>query len=166
MRRVTAGLLAHHEQGEPAVFLVHPGGPYWAERDEGSWSIPKGLCEEAEEPLAAARREFTEEVGRPPPDGPFIDLGAIPQRSGKLIRVWAVPADPALVFVSSNEFELEWPRHSGRMVRFPEVDRAEWFPISTARRRLLDGQLDFLDRLVDHLAETDPDLARFRSQPR
>jgi len=151
VRRVTAGLIAYLPGAAPAVFLVHPGGPFWAGRDEGAWSIPKGLCEKGEEPLAAARREFEEEVGRPPPEGPLLDLGEIPQRSGKLIHAWAARAEPTLAFVSSNDFEIEWPRRSGRFVRFPEVDRGEWFALDLARRKLLEGQLGFLDRLAEHL---------------
>ena len=150
VKRLTAGLLAFVVDSELAVFLVHPGGPFWARRDEGAWSIPKGLCEEGEDPFAAAQREFAEEVGAPPPEGPVIDLGEIAQRGGKLIRVWAAPAPPTLSFVSSNDFEVEWPRRSGSMTRFPEVDRAEWFPLGAARQKLLEGQLD-LDRLVEHL---------------
>lgn len=152
MSRLTAGLIAYLEaKSELEVFLVHPGGPFWAARDAGAWSIPKGLCEEGEEPIDAARREFAEEVGCDPPETALVDLGAIPQRSGKLIRVWAAQAEPTLHFVESNDFEIEWPRHSGTLVRFPEVDRGEWFAMSTARIKLLEGQLGFLDRLVEHL---------------
>jgi predicted NUDIX family NTP pyrophosphohydrolase len=143
----SAGVLLFRRGAEGLeVLLVHPGGPYWAHKDEGAWSIPKGLYDPAEEsPLEAAQREFAEEVGSPAP-GPFADLGEIHRPSGKLIRIFAAEGDLDADSATSNTFEMEWPRHSGRTEAFPEVDRAEWFDLGEARRRILAGQLGFIDR--------------------
>ena len=149
MTRVAAGLLPFTRvAGALEVFIVHPGGPYFTRQDEGVWSIAKGLLEEGEAHDSAAFREFEEEVGVAPPPGPYLDLGEVKLRSGKVIHIFAVETDRSLVFKASNEFELEWPRGSGLLRHFPEVDRAEWFGIDEARRRLLDGQHPFLERLV------------------
>ena len=144
----SAGLLAwHRADGILHVFLVHMGGPFWAGKDVAAWSVPKGIVDAAEEPSAAARREFTEEVGVPAPDGEPLDLGTV--RSGsKVIRAYAVQADPRLAFRTSNTFTLEWPPHSGRMQEFPEVDRGAWFTPDEARVRIVRSQLPFLDRLA------------------
>jgi predicted NUDIX family NTP pyrophosphohydrolase len=151
--RLTAALLAHLEEGADLdVLLVHPGGPFWARRDEGAWSIPKGLVEEGEELRDAARREFAEELGVSAPEGPFLDLGEIRQRSGKVIHCFAITVETPLAFVSSNLFEIEWPKGSGVLRSYPEVDRAEWFSLAEARVKLLAGQLPFLDRLVERRA--------------
>jgi len=153
--RRSAGLLPFHlaPGGEIEVFIVHPGGPYYVGRDEASWSIAKGEYGGDEDPLAAARREFAEEVGRPAPDGPFLELGEIRQPGGKLVVAWAVDALPgALSFAGSNLFELEWPPRSGRRAQFPEVDRAEWCSEAEARRRLGKGQVAFVDRLLGLVA--------------
>lgn len=153
--RSSAGLLAYHVEDltGPRVFLAHMGGPFWARRDEGAWSIPKGefdpLTESAE---AAARREFAEEIGVAAPAGPVIDLGETVQPGGKRVRAFAVMASPGLGFVASNEFELEWPRGSGVLRRFPEMDAGRWFDIGEARRKILRGQLPILDRLITALA--------------
>jgi predicted NUDIX family NTP pyrophosphohydrolase len=148
--RLTAALLAHvGGPGDAEVLLVHPGGPFWARKDEGAWSIPKGLVEEGEEPLAAALREFAEEIGAAAPDGPFVDLGTVRQRSGKVIHCFAVASPVPIAFVASNTFELEWPKGSGVVRQYPEVDRAEWFSIAEAREKLLAGQLEFLERLLN-----------------
>jgi predicted NUDIX family NTP pyrophosphohydrolase len=150
--KVAGGLLPYSTSpGEIEVFLVHPGGPYFAHQDEGIWSIAKGLLEEGEAYEAAARREFEEETGVVPPPGPYLDLGEVKTRSGKAVFVFAFEADRSLEFVASNEFEIEWPKHSGNLHHFPEVDRAEWFTIPEARRRLLSAQHPFLDRLVEAL---------------
>lgn len=131
--------------------LAHMGGPFWAKKDAGGWSIPKGEYEHGEDPLQAARREFAEELGVAPPVGELIDLGEIRQRGGKRVRAWAVRAYLDVSNITSNTFEIEWPRGSGRMQRFPEIDRAGWFELATARSKLVLGQVAFLDVLADRL---------------
>jgi predicted NUDIX family NTP pyrophosphohydrolase len=136
------------------LFLVHPGGPLWASRDEYSWSIAKGEYGEGEEASAAAEREFAEELGVPPPPGPRIDLGQVQQASGKLVRAWAVEAPRFdIEQVVSNQFELEWPPKSGHHQLFPEVDRAEWMSVAMAGRTLVKGQVAFVDRLLHWLSD-------------
>jgi predicted NUDIX family NTP pyrophosphohydrolase len=146
MPQRSAGILLHRPG--PEVLLVHPGGPFFARRDDGAWSIPKGLYEDGEEPLAAARREFAEELGSPCPDGPALELGEIRQRNGKRVTAWAVAGDLDPTAITSNTFELEWPPRSGRLQTFPEVDRAGWFTIDAARVKILAAQAAFLDRLM------------------
>ena len=131
------------------VLLVHPGGPMWARRDLGAWSIPKGEYEPEEEPLAAARREFEEELGTAPPDGPVDDLGEIRQKSGKRVRAWALAGDLDAEQVRSNTFEFEWPPRSGKTIEIPEVDRAEWFGLEIAREKINPAQVALLDRLQE-----------------
>jgi predicted NUDIX family NTP pyrophosphohydrolase len=144
----SAGIVLYRRSGpELEVLLVHPGGPLWARRDAGAWSIPKGEYEGGEDPEAAARREFAEELGSPAPEGELIDLGLVKQRSGKRVRAWALPGDLDVSQVRSNTFALEWPPRSGRMRDFPEVDRAQWFPLPEARERINPGQVPLLDRL-------------------
>ena len=144
----SAGIALYRRSGrELEVLLVHPGGPVWARRDAGAWSIPKGEYEQGEDAAAAARREFAEELGSPAPEGELIDLGEVRQRSGKLVRAWAVSGDLDASQISSNTFPLEWPPRSGRMQDFPEVDRAEWFTLAQARERINPGQVPLLDRL-------------------
>jgi predicted NUDIX family NTP pyrophosphohydrolase len=148
----SAGLLLYRMRaGTPQVLLVHPGGPLWARRDAGVWSIPKGEYEPGEDPLAAARREFGEELGVPPPEGPEHELGEVRQRSGKLVRAWALAGDLDASAAVSNSFELEWPPRSGRRVEVPEVDRAEWFTVEQARVKLNPAQVPLLDSLGDVL---------------
>jgi predicted NUDIX family NTP pyrophosphohydrolase len=148
MKKRSAGILMYRRSGpERQVLLVHPGGPFWAKKDLGAWSIPKGECGDGEEPLAAAKREFREELGAEP-DGVFVDLGALIQPSRKEIFAWAVEGDFAVAELKSNTFELEWPPKSGRKRQFPEVDRAEWFGLEEARGKILRGQAEFIDRLV------------------
>ena len=130
------------------VLLGHMGGPFWAHRDGGAWSIPKGEYEPDEDALAAAEREFAEELGIAAPDGTRIELGEVRQPSGKLVTVWAVEADIDLAGFDPGTFELEWPRGSGTLQAFPEIDRAEWFDLATARGKLVSGQVAFLDRLA------------------
>jgi predicted NUDIX family NTP pyrophosphohydrolase len=142
--------------GEPEVLLVHPGGPYFAGKDAGAWSLPKGEIEQGEEPFAVACRELAEETGLTVEQlgggGPFLDLGEVVQRGGKRVRAWAFAGDwPAGAKLESNRFTLEWPPRSGRMQEFPEVDRAELFPVSAARRRINPAQEAFLDRLLEAL---------------
>ena len=132
---------------------MHPGGPLWARRDAGAWSIPKGEYAPDEEPLAAARREFEEELGIAPPEGPVLDLGEIRQRGGKLVRAWALQGDLDASAVTSNKFELEWPPRSGRLIEVPEVDRAEWLTLERAREKINPAQVELLDRL-QHILET------------
>jgi len=148
--KLSAGLLPYRHRGQRLeVFIVHPGGPFWAHRDAGAWSIAKGEYDPGDDPLATARREFAEEVGVAPPDGDLTSLGDIKQPSGKLVTVFAVKADFEVDTVTSNTFTLEWPRGSGRLQEFPEVDDARWMSLPDARRALLSGQLGFLDRLED-----------------
>lgn len=154
--RTSAALLAYRVDADGAleVFLGHMGGPFWASRDEGGWSIPKGEFDpQHEEALDAARREFVEEVGAPAPAGEVIDLGLHVQPSGKRVHAFAVRADAPLQFAASNEFEIEWPRGSGIVRSYPEVDRAEWFAVDEARRKVLGGQVPILDALAEQLAQ-------------
>lgn len=149
----SAGILLHREHGgRTQVLIVHPGGPFWARRDDGAWSIPKGEYCDDEDPWTAARREFTEELGLPLPDGAVTDLGEIRQASGKRVHAFAVAADLDLtghdVAAVGNTFELEWPRGSGRVRSYPEIDRAEWVDLDTARIKLVAGQVPLLDRLT------------------
>ena len=150
--RRSAGILLHRRVGDALeVLLVHPGGPAWSKRDAGAWSIPKGEIAEDEDPLAAALREFEEELGTAPPTGEADDLGEIRQRSGKRVRAWALAGDLDASRIVSNTFMFEWPPRSGRMIEIPEVDRAEWFGIQTARERINSGQVPLLDRLEELL---------------
>ena len=145
----SAGLLVYRRcKGEVEVLLVHPGGPFWAKKDLGAWSIPKGEIDPGEEsdPLAVARREFAEETGRPI-TGAFVPLEPVRQAGGKLVEAWAVEGDLDVSKLHSNSFTMEWPPRSGKLRSFPEVDRAEWFPISEAGKRILKGQLPLLDQL-------------------
>ncbi len=156
MAKLSAGLLPfritdHHHLD---LFLVHPGGPFWAGKDEHAWSVAKGEHAEREDPGAAAEREFAEELGLPAPAGPRLDLGQSRQSSGKVVRVWAIEAPGFHVDqLVSNEFEMEWPPRSGRRQSFPEVDRAEWTPVATARQKLVKGQVIFADRLIELLVD-------------
>jgi len=146
--RRSAGILLHRRrEGGLEVLLVHPGGPAWARRDEGAWSIPKGEYEPDEDAFAAARREFEEELGFAAPDGPAQDLGEIRQRSGKVVRAWGLAGDLEASAIASNTFELEWPPRSGRRIEVPEVDRAEWFALELARDKINPAQVVLLDRL-------------------
>src|SRR5438093_6722143 len=147
MAKTSAGLLMFRlRNGEPEVLLVHPGGPFWAKKDEEAWSIPKGEFPAGEEPLAAAQREFEEETGCRA-QGPFIPLAPITQRSGKVVHAWAVEGacDPAQL--RSNMFSIEWPPKSGKQQQFPEIDRAAWLTPEVAKRKILKGQAPFVDQL-------------------
>jgi predicted NUDIX family NTP pyrophosphohydrolase len=151
MAKISAGLLLYRRRGgELEVFLVHPGGPFWARKDLGAWSIPKGEVEPGEDTELAARREFTEETGCVPA-GDLLALDPQKQRSGKLVHAWALEGDCDPEKVSSNRFSLEWPPRSGQFQEFPEVDRAAWFPIAAARDRIVPGQRSFLIQLADRL---------------
>jgi predicted NUDIX family NTP pyrophosphohydrolase len=142
----SAGILLHRK-GATQVLLVHPGGPFWARKDDGVWSIPKGEYDEGEDPRACARREFAEETGTELPDGVLADLGTVRLKSGKVITGYAVAGDLDPATVRSNTFELEWPPRSGRTQSFPEVDRAAWFGLAEARVKLNPAQAAFVDRL-------------------
>jgi predicted NUDIX family NTP pyrophosphohydrolase len=144
----SAGILLHRGRGDRLeVLLVHPGGPAWARRDPGAWSIPKGEYLDGEDPLSAARREFEEELGTPAPAGDAADLGEIRQRAGKRVRAWALPGDLDAGAIVSNTFQMQWPPRSGMMMEIPEVDRAEWFTLDAAREKINPGQVPLLDRL-------------------
>jgi predicted NUDIX family NTP pyrophosphohydrolase len=143
----SAGLLLYRESIEGLeVLLVHPGGPFWAKKDDGAWSIPKGEFADGEDPLAAAKREFKEETGVQP-DGEFVPLEPLKQPGGKLVFAWAVRSDFDPSTLDSNKFSMEWPPKSGRQQEFPEVDHAAWFAVEFASRKVLKGQVPFLDQL-------------------
>ena len=144
MPQRSAGILLFRRGGDGLeVLLVHPGGPFFARKDDGSWSIPKGLYEDGEEPLAAARREFEEELGSPCPAGDALELGEIRQKNGKRVTAWAIEGDLDAASIVSNTFELEWPPRSGNLQTFPEVDRAAWFTLDAARTKILAAQAPF-----------------------
>ena len=147
----SAGILLHRRSGDGAleVLLVHPGGPFWAKKDLGAWSIPKGEYQDGEDALAAARREFAEELGSPAADGELVALGEVRQKSGKVVSAWALEGDIDADAVTSNTFTMEWPPRSGRTREFPEVDRAAWFGLDEARERILPAQAPLLDRLAE-----------------
>jgi predicted NUDIX family NTP pyrophosphohydrolase len=148
----SAGILLYRRTaGSPEVLLVHPGGPYWARKDLGAWSIPKGEHDDAEDPQACALREFEEETGTRLPPGELAELGEVKQKSGKVVTAWAAEGDLDADAVSSNTFTMEWPPRSGRTAEFPEIDRAGWFEIETAREKLVPAQTEFLDRLLERL---------------
>jgi predicted NUDIX family NTP pyrophosphohydrolase len=152
MPEISAGILLH--RNGPAgreILLVHPGGPFWSKKDEAAWSIPKGLIDPGEDPEAAARREFAEEVGAVPP-GELVPLGEFRVSSGKVLRAYALEGDFDPAALASNSFEMEWPPRSGRRQSFPEVDRAEWFELKTARHKLHLGQRPLVDALLRQLS--------------
>ena len=136
-------------RGALEVLLVHPGGPAWARRDLGAWSIPKGEYEPDEEPFAAAQREFEEELGTAPPAGPALDLGEIRQKSGKWVRAWALRGDLDTTSITSNTVPFQWPPRSGKWIEIPEVDRAEWFELDIARAKINPAQAALIDRLAE-----------------
>jgi predicted NUDIX family NTP pyrophosphohydrolase len=147
MPKRSAGLIMYRKQeGHLEVFLVHPGGPFWAKKDVGAWSIPKGEFEEGEDPLAAARREFHEETGFVA-QGNFLELGVVKQAGGKVVTAWAFEGDCDPADLVSNTCKIEWPPHSGRPLEFPEVDRGSWFSVADARDRILKSQEPLLEKL-------------------
>jgi predicted NUDIX family NTP pyrophosphohydrolase len=152
MSKQSAGLLVFRERADQGleVLLVHPGGPFWATKDDGAWSIPKGELRDGEDALAAARRELAEEIGWDV-DGDFLPLRPVRQAGGKTVLAWAVRADGDATRIRSNTFTLEWPPKSGRQVTFPEVDRAGWFRLDAARRKILQGQRALLDELAQRI---------------
>jgi predicted NUDIX family NTP pyrophosphohydrolase len=148
MAAKSAGILVYKKAaGEILVFLAHPGGPFWAKKDQGAWSIPKGEFEEGEDGLSAARREFLEETGQTI-DGKFIALTPVRQPGRKMVYCWAVEGDVDADNVKSNDFEMEWPPKSGRKQRFPEVDRGAWFTLEEAKARIMTGQVPILEELA------------------
>lgn len=152
MPKHSAGLLGYRHGPDGLEFLlVHPGGPFWVRKDDGAWSLPKGEFEPGEEPLEAAKREYTEETGFSAEGGSFVALGTLRQPSGKEVSAWAFQTDADVATLRSNDFELEWPPRSGRRATFPEVDRAGWFSAEAARRKLVRGQVDFIDAALEAL---------------
>ncbi len=150
----SAGLLLFRGSGgDLEVLLGHMGGPFWAKKDAGGWSLPKGELDPDETPEAAARREFTEELGLPAPVGDYLELGEVKQSGGKVVTAWAVEADLDPAAVVPGTFEMEWPPRSGRKQEFPEVDRVGWFTVEVAREKLVAGQRPFLDRLAALISE-------------
>jgi len=153
MAETSAGILLYRRSaGQWQVLLAHPGGPFWRRRDEGAWTIPKGVVHQNEEPEAAARREFAEELGVAA-SGPLRPLGEIRQRSGKRVIAFALQGEFEPDRLHSNEFAVEWPPKSGRTSSFPEIDRADWFALPVARKKILGGQSPLLDRLEDMLSQ-------------
>src|SRR5262245_40009351 len=149
MPQHSAGILLYRRRnGRMEVLLVHPGGPFWARKDDGAWTIPKGEYARGEEPLAAALREFSEETGAGAPEGGAIALGAFRQPSGKIVDAWAIEGDFDPATLNSNTFTMEWPPRSGRMRQVPEVDRAAWFTPEEAARKMLRGQRPILEALL------------------
>jgi len=153
MSKQSAGLLLFRKvSADIEILLVHPGGPYWATKDEGAWSIPKGEFDQNEDPLDAAKREFMEETGFAP-SGEFIPLEAVRQTNSKTIHAWAIEGDFDPATLQSNTFSLEWPPKSGRQEQFPEVDHAAWFSMGAAKRKILKGQTPFLKQLQEMLGQ-------------
>ena len=151
MPKHSAGILLYRRrQGRVEIFLVHPGGPFWRKRDDAAWSVPKGEYEPPEVPLDAAKREVAEETGLAL-DGRFMELAPVKQSSGKIVSVWALEGDADPAAIRSNSFTLEWPPRSGKTQDFPEIDRAAWFDLETARRKIHKGQIGFLDQLASRL---------------
>ena len=154
MAKRSAGILLYRRRGEGVeLLLVHPGGPLWARKDAGAWSIPKGEHGDGEDPLAVALREFEEETGHRLPEGGLVALGEVRQRGGKVVSAWAAAGEVDPDTITSNTFTLEWPPRSGTRREFPEVDRAGWFGAEEARDKLLAAQAELIDRLLGVLAE-------------
>jgi predicted NUDIX family NTP pyrophosphohydrolase len=151
MPKKSAGLLVYREAANGSgieVLLVHPGGPFWRNKDEGAWTIPKGEFDDFEDPLEAAKREFAEELGPPPPSGEYFPLHPIKQKNNKTVHAWAVKGDFDPATLNSNTFSCEWPPKSGRMQEFPEVDRAQWFASDEAKQKILLAQVALIDQLL------------------
>ncbi|MGZ8814820.1 MAG: NUDIX domain-containing protein [Mycobacterium sp.] len=148
--------------GDLEVLIGHPGGPFWARKDDGAWSIPKGEYTEDEDPWTVAQREFCEELGKSAPEGPRIDFEPVKQPTGKVITAFAVRGDLELEGTLSNTFELEWPKGSGKVREFPEIDRVGWFPVAEARSKLLKGQRPLLDHLISAVGGDEPGASRSR----
>jgi predicted NUDIX family NTP pyrophosphohydrolase len=156
MPRRSAGIVLYRVRaGTPEVLLVHPGGPFWARRDAGVWSFPKGEYDAGDDPRETALREFEEETGTALPPGELIELGSVKQKGGKVVSAWAVEGDLDPDTVESNTFRMQWPPRSGRWATFPEVDRAGWFGPEEAREKLVPAQAEFVDRLLGRLGRGD-----------
>ena len=154
MPKRSAGILLYRRRGDDVeVLLVHPGGPFWAKKDQGAWSIPKGEHDQGDDPLETALRELEEETGHRLPAQDLLELGAVRQRSGKVLTAWAAPGDLDAGAITSNTFTIEWPPRSGARREFPEVDRAGWFDPRTAREKLNPAQAELVDRLLAALDE-------------
>lgn len=152
MAKKSAGILVYRRNGNGVeVLIVHPGGPFWAKKDIGAWSLPKGELDEHEDRFAAAKREFAEELGLAAPEGEYTDIGFVKNKSGKIIYAWAVEGDLDVAAVRSNVFEMEWPPKSGRHQEFPEVDKAGWFTPEKAKQKLNPAQAELIDRLAEKL---------------
>jgi predicted NUDIX family NTP pyrophosphohydrolase len=150
--KTSAGILVYRKKDATVeVLLVHPGGPFWAKKDDHAWSIPKGEYQEGEDPLTVAKREFKEEIGQTVPSGDLIELGTAKLGNSKVVSAWAVEGDLDASNITSNTFTIEWPPRSGKQQEFPEVDRAEWYDLSTASHKVHPGLNDFLKRLAGHL---------------
>jgi predicted NUDIX family NTP pyrophosphohydrolase len=167
MPLVSAGILLYRRRRRLEVLVAHPGGPFWADKDEGAWSIPKGLAAEGEAHLDAAQREFEEEIGSRawPPGAAFTDLGSTKLRSGKTVCAWAVEGDCDAASICSNTFAVQWPPRSGTWIRVPEVDRAGWFEPAQAKRKLNPAQGVFVDRLVEALGAAPYDADARQPEP-
>jgi predicted NUDIX family NTP pyrophosphohydrolase len=151
MPKQSAGLLLYRQhQNDLEVFLVHPGGPLWVKKDQGAWSIPKGEIDE-EEPLLAAKREFLEETGFEAPQGEYLMLKPVTQKSGKIVHAWAIESEVDAEHIHSNDFEMEWPPRSGKIGAFPEVDQGAWFPVSQALQKINPGQAGLIQELIEKL---------------
>lgn len=149
MTKISAGLLLYRKvESGIEVMLVHPGGPFWAKKDDGSWSVPKGIVDENEDLKDAARREFEEEIGQPAPKGKIIELGSV-KYGDKKVFCWAVESDFATESIQSNLVKIEWPPRSGKLQDFPECDKAEWFEVTTAKTKILKGQQPFIERITE-----------------
>lgn len=156
MRKTSAGILMYRRIGDSIeIFLIHPGGPFWAKKDSGAWSIPKGEINPDEDTLSAARREFNEETGSEI-DGDFISLEPIRQKGGKIVSAWAVEGSIDANTIRSDTFSMEWPPRSGRQAEFPEVDRAGWFNLADAREKLIPAQVPFIDELYSRVVKVRP----------
>jgi predicted NUDIX family NTP pyrophosphohydrolase len=155
MAKRSAGILMYRRSSRGIeLLLAHPGGPFWASKDQGAWSIPKGEYDDSEDALSAAKREFAEELGSALPARPFLDLGAIKQPSRKVITAFAVDGDFDPATLVSNRFELEWPPKSGRKQNFAEINSVQWFSASEAREKIQPGQAEFIDRLLEYLGHS------------
>jgi predicted NUDIX family NTP pyrophosphohydrolase len=152
MKKHSAGLVIYRiKDGRPQVLLAHMGSPWWAKKDVGAWTIPKGEVEAGEEPLDTAKREFGEELGLPVPDGDFMELGDIEQHNRKTVSAWAIEADPDVANIKSNTVKIEWPPRSGKEQDFPEIDRADWFGLAEAGQKTVRGQAELFERLAAKL---------------
>jgi len=159
VKKQSAGLLLYKRKGEDIeVLLVHPGGPFWAKKDAGAWSIPKGEFEDGEEPLEAARREFAEELGSPAPQGEWVSLGEAKQSGGKVVHAWALESDFDASHISSNTITIDWPPRSGKQVEIPEVDKAAWVALVDARAKIVKGQILLLEALANHIGQVMPEI--------